>query len=170
MFDTFKKLMFARQINFEEGRISLLNQPVMIVPVETFVTMTKTLRADLGRTKADEIIYKATKLAAIKYLNVLKKSFSMSKVDMIKWAANSLTLAGWGKITIIGVDGEKNRADIRVYDSSVAKGLGKDPEPTDIFLAGYFAGGETAVFGKDVDVKEIKCIAKGDQYCEFVTV
>jgi predicted hydrocarbon binding protein len=170
MFDTFKKLMFARQINFEEGRITLLKQPVMIAPVYTFSSILKNLREAVGQKKADEIIYKSSKDAGIKYMSALKKSFSMSKVDMIKWAVNSITLSGWGKVTVINANGEQNTFTIRVNDSVVAKELGKSSEPTDAILAGFFAGGGTAIFEENVEVRETRCIAKGDPYCEFTTI
>ena len=170
MFELVKKLMFARQISFEEGKIMLLNNPMLIMPVDTYVSLTKAIRDELGRKRGDDLIYKAMKKSAITYLNVLKKGFSMSKVDMIKWAANSVTLAGWGKVAVTSVDGQVGKAVIRVTGSTVGAGLGKDNESTDILLAGFFAGGESAVFGKNVDVKEVKCTAKGDPYCEFITI
>ena len=170
MFDTFKKLMFARQISFEEGRILLLGRPVMIAPVETFAFLVKTLREEMGQKKADEMIYNAMKKTGIQYMGGIKKGFSMSKLDMIKWSVNSITLAGWGKVTVISADAQKNTFNLRVDDSAVLKELGKSSEPTDIILAGYFAGGGTAIFEKDVNVKEVKCRAMGDAYCEFITV
>ena len=170
MFDTFKKLMFARQISFEEGKITLLGQSMLMIPADALATILRDMRKQLGRDKADKIIYNSMKEMAIRYLNAIKNVFSMSKVDMIKWAANSVTLAGWGKVTVVSVDGQVGKAVIRVTGSSIAAVLGKDKEPTDTVLAGFFAGGESAVFEKDVDVKEIKCTARGDLYCEFITV
>jgi predicted hydrocarbon binding protein len=170
MFEAFKKLMFARQVDFEEGKIAFLGYPVIITPVTTIADYMRVLRRELGRKRADDLMYEAMKDTAIKYLNHLQKHFSMSKVDMIKWAANTLGLAGWGRCTVISANAEEKKAVIRMYDSTVAKIVGKDTNPTDIILAGFFAGGESAVFGSNVEVKEVKCIAKGDPYCEFITI
>jgi len=168
MLDTFKKLMFARQISFEEGKITLLSQPIFITPAQTFISLYKHLIDELGINKANEILYNASKDAGLKYTSAIKKSYSMSKVDMIKWAANSITLSGWGKVNVVKVDGQQNFAVITVNESTFAKLWGKSSGPVDVILAGFFAGGESAVFEKNIDVEETKCIAKGDSNCVFV--
>ena len=130
MYDIIKKLMFSRQISFEEGKIKLLDQPV--------------------------------------FISILKKKYKMSKMEMIKWAANSITLSGWGVVKIQKSDLSNCMTDIVIEDSTFAKLYGKSNESTDVLLQGFFAGGATEIFGKNVDCKEIKCVSKGDPVCEFI--
>jgi hypothetical protein len=39
MFDIIKKLLFSRQLSFEEGEIKLLGQSVTMFPVELYIEM-----------------------------------------------------------------------------------------------------------------------------------
>lgn len=170
MFEVFKKLMFARQISFEEGKITMLNQPIIIAPLYLFVNFKKDLESKYSVEETDKIIYNASKETGIKYVNLLKKHFKMSKVDMIKWAANSITLSGWGKVIVVKVDATACRSILQVTDSWFAREYGKSTRPVDVILQGFFAGGATEVFGKNVECKETKCISKGDRICEFVMI
>lgn len=37
----------------------------------------------------------------------------------------------------------------------------------DYYIAGVLAGSISEIIGKDIDIREIKCIANGDEVCEF---
>jgi len=56
----------------------------------------------------------------------------------------------------------------RVNNSKLAKLYGNIGKPVDHIPRGWFAGAACVFFGKDVDAVETKCIAKGDEYCEFI--
>ena len=166
MFDVIKKLLFSRQLDFEEGKITLLKQPVVLSPLYIHVETLKALRKKYGNV-ADKIFYTASKKTGIKYIDLLKKRYKMSKIEMIRWATNSITLSGWGIVKIISYDFSKFTTRIRVKNSVFAEMYGKSKTSTDMILQGYFAGGASSVFEKNVDCKEIKCISKGDPFCEF---
>src|SRR4030066_384136 len=100
MYDIVKRLLFSRQISFEEGKIKLLNQPVVISPTLIHAKMLQVMRKKYGKT-ADKIFYDASKETGIKYMSLLKEKYKMSKNEMSKWAANSITLSGWGIVKVI---------------------------------------------------------------------
>jgi predicted hydrocarbon binding protein len=45
--------------------------------------------------------------------------------------------------------------------------FGKSSEPIDSYLCGMAEESYRALLGKPVEVKETKCIACGDPYCQF---
>jgi len=167
MYDIVKKLLFSRQINFEEGKIKLLDQPVAISPILIYVKILQALRKKYGKN-ADKIFYDASKETGKIYMSVLKEKYRMSKNEMSKWAANSITLSGWGKVKVIKYDFSKAVSHIIVEDSTFAKTYGGSKTSTDVILQGFFAGGASSIFEKNVECKEIKCISKGDPICEFI--
>lgn len=167
MYEILKKLLFSRQISFDEGKIKLLDQPVVITPVIIYSKMLQIMRKKYGK-EGDKIFYNASKETGIKYMTILKEKYRMSKNEMSKWAANSITLSGWGKVKVMKYDFSKCVSHIIVEDSVFANSYGKSKISTDVILQGFFAGGATSIFGKNVECKEIKCVSKGDPFCEFI--
>ncbi|GEM_PF-2619073 len=97
----------------------------------------------------------------------------MSLDELVEWTPfiiKHLTI-GIASGRIVEVNREKGEYTVRVYNSPYAKlpdgktlSLGR---PACHMLAGIFAGGATRVLGKPYSAVETKCIAKGDDYCEF---
>jgi len=75
---------------------------------------------------------------------------------------------GWAIIDHEKIDMKKGRAKIQVYQNFECE-VGKGSEkPYSQFFRGVIAGWFQRFFGKPVEIKETKCIAKGDAYCEFL--
>jgi hypothetical protein len=75
--------------------------------------------------------------------------------------------AGYGSIEILKLEENPPYGQIRIYDCvecKLGRGTGK---PFSHSIRGTAAGFAAEVFGQKMFAKEIKCIAKGDPYCEF---
>ncbi|HIH98147.1 MAG TPA: hypothetical protein HA346_03970 [Thermoplasmata archaeon] len=64
-------------------------------------------------------------------------------------------------------------AKVVIYNSSGSRSYfinnkEKSIEPVCHYMAGLMAGIYAAYIGKPCESKETKCVAKGDEYCEFV--
>ena len=46
--------------------------------------------------------------------------------------------------------------------------IGKKDRPVSHLIRGGLAGVFKEAYGRDFRVREVKCIAKGDEYCEFI--
>ena len=76
--------------------------------------------------------------------------------------------AGWGLSELIEFRAEPFYMDIKVYNSFECElGLGAG-EPYSHLMRGFIAGCVAELFGVKVNVEEVRCIAKGDPYCEFI--
>jgi len=56
---------------------------------------------------------------------------------------------------------------IRLYNGITPQGIKKSNRPICFFEAGLYSGFLQNVFQKKLDLKETKCMAMGDSYCEF---
>lgn len=73
---------------------------------------------------------------------------------------------GLGKMEIVEVTIKPFQAILRVYECFECE-LVRAEKPFSNFIRGIFAGLLTQLFGRNMEAKELKCIAKGDPYCEF---
>ncbi|MEM2928936.1 MAG: V4R domain-containing protein [Nitrososphaerota archaeon] len=73
---------------------------------------------------------------------------------------------GLFKVKKINIDPNKG-GNIQIEQSFIAEEYGKSDKPVCDFLAGYFVGMLEEIYKKEYTCEEIKCIAKGDKYCEF---
>ena len=76
---------------------------------------------------------------------------------------------GWGVPEIMEINLLKPKIRLRFYDLFESFDLdGRSSEPFCHFFRGYLAGLFSKFFGREIAVKEVKCVAKGDAYCEFI--
>ena len=162
------QLFLSKQMKFEDGELSIFNQPVVMMPAYTIVEMQKII--ENGNKNGTKIIYDAAKSAGVKYVSTFKKKFKQKPEKLLETCLNILSLGGSGKITVVKFDFEKKRATFHVTKSPWAMLRGKEKYPVDNFLSGFFAGGCEEIFeSRPIDVKEVSCQAMGKSYCEFVT-
>ena len=63
---------------------------------------------------------------------------------------------------------ELAKGKVIVYDSFECELFRGSDRPRSNLVRGMIAGWATELFKRKVSVKEVKCIAKDDPYCEFV--
>lgn len=99
------------------------------------------------------------------YVQLIGSEDTKSLTDIAK-AVNVVT--GWGIVDVVTLDKEKETAIVRVYGSfecELGKGTGKAYSS---LYKGAMAGFFGSLFKREVKIDESKCIAKGDDYCEFL--
>lgn len=165
MYDIVKKLLFARELNLEKGKISLLGHIIIMAPVSSFIE----IRKQLSKIGATSILYRACKESGLDYMNTIIKKFSMKKPrELLEWGMNTISLSGWGSVDIINFDEKNKRAIVRLNESEFAKNYGTSKEPVDDVFRAYCAATGTIIFKTDIDVIEVKCISMGNNTCEFI--
>jgi predicted hydrocarbon binding protein len=76
---------------------------------------------------------------------------------------------GWGKVQPIMFRQETSEFLIRIYDNAFVKGI-RSQTSSCYYVKGLLEGILEQLTGKHAKSEEIKCMAKGDPYCEFVLV
>lgn len=164
MFEMIKKLMMAREISFEKGNITLLKQRVVISPAQIFTNVVDEVNNDPGLTYK---FYEAAKKVNMKgYADLVSEKYKLRGMKLAEWLINSGEIGGWGEIKFTERDVPKKMFKIRVINS-ISKDK-KSSRPFDHFLRGQIAGGASAAFNIDLDCIETKCMASGNNFCEFV--
>lgn len=165
MFELFKKLLMAQQIKFEEGNITFLNSRVLFAPSEIFVNLIHKFKDD---EKMCLEFYKASKFSLIEdFGEKVSKMYNIKQMELAKWLTNSANIGGWGRMKFVAEDDFNKMFVIKVING-ISKKIEADI-PVDHFLRGQIAGGASAAFKNiDFDCIERKCIACGDNCCEFV--
>ncbi len=90
----------------------------------------------------------------------------MKNEKFIEAVQNFYAELGWGKFNID--DSNENELVIRVENSFIARGYGNSKVEVCHFLRGYNAGLAEELKCRTIDAEEVRCVAKGDDCCEFV--
>lgn len=164
MFDLFKKLLMAGQIKFEEGSINFLNSRVLIAPSQMLVNLAEKFKNN------DDIcieFYRASKFCNIKgFAEEISRKYKLKQMELAKWLVNTGNVSGWGKIKFTAEDDSSKMFIIEVRNG-ISQNI-KSNVPVDHFLRGQIAGGASSAFDIEFDCIERKCVAVGDDCCEFV--
>lgn len=150
-----KKLMFARQFDMAEGRISVLGVNQVMLP------------ADLLQYLAEhdpKAFYSFVKQSVKKDITAYAKKIGSDAAGIMNSIGEIFEMFGVGMLHIESIDAKKASASLRVDKSPFAE---KSSKPHCLLTAGVLAGMFSFGMEKDVDCKEVKCIAAGASYCQF---
>ena len=165
LFDLFK---FSKLLDLKNGKISLMETPVNIIPTSILCGHQKTLIKNLGLEEAYNILYTNSKEGSINYnLSFIKKLGLIELRKIIDWQTKILSLSGWGEVDIAMVNPKEKNFIAHFKESAFAESYGKEKYAIDFILTGLVAGGLTAATGVDLDAIETKCESMGDQFCEI---
>jgi len=114
-------------------------------------------------------MYYGAKKSGREWITEIFRIYGMDTIeDQANWGEETFTLAGNGKMKVVGWDTKEAMMIYQVYDSAISKEYGKTDHAVDQIPRGWFAGAACAFFGRDVDAVETKCLAMGNELCEFL--
>jgi len=126
----------------------------------------------IGKEGEAVLAYDSGKEAVKEMVRILKKEWKLNEIEFIKAAEEFFSELGMGELSIvypkIRLPGKK-RIIFRVRDSYIARSVSeRSQEPVCHLFRGYAAGVVEELTGLRMDAEETKCLAMGDEYCEFV--
>ncbi len=151
----------------EEGVLEFLESRVIIQDPKFYPMVFEMMIEEFGYEEASKFMYHQGKVG----FPLVKDFREQFKITDLKKAAESLAKLTelWGQgATDFTFDEKTNSYRFRVANSpfcSHFKGLGK---ATGWLRAGLIAGAFEIFTGDHYVCEEIKCVAKGDDYCEFI--
>ena len=163
----FDEFMLARQLSFNDGSITLLENRVVIVQAKFFTDYSLAIEGNLDRISE---LYEISKNSFTEEMGkATGKNFEFNFNDFFKWMTKVAMLAGWGKLTWGDVYQKNKSGVIFMENSPIAEVLkGKVKSPIDHVIRGFIAGGASAAFNADIDATEEECVALGAQKCKFI--
>lgn len=94
---------------------------------------------------------------------------SLSREEALKLLVHRKASQNWGRITVESIDWQMKSGRISVEDSFEARGAKEQlsKERSCDFFKGYIAGFFSELLDEEVTVTEERCVATGDDRCEF---
>jgi predicted hydrocarbon binding protein len=151
-----------------EGKMTLIEEPVIIVPRMLFSSMMGSMSKIVGEAAAGGVInYRAYMELGTQNVAFFKKMGINDPNTLIDMALAFYGQMGWFKVVRMDWNEAKKEKIIILDNSAESEALGKKDKPVCHCTSGLLAGIVSSAFNVRVQGKEMKCKSKGDQYCEF---
>jgi len=122
---------------------------------------TRGVMYDIYKKSALRVVTNVEKIL-IKTLGIFSKRFFAEEL-----AKTQIAPRGFGVGWVESLDEKKPFVIMRVKNCFNAMGYKNSRKPVCYAMSGIFAGAGTIVFGREMECIETKCIAMGDEFCEF---
>jgi len=170
MLNPFSHYLETGQLDFSTGHIKFFNVDMIMVPTSTMAHFYKSCGEN-----AKDIFYKVGFEQVKAAFAAYEKQFKVSQMSFETFQSlfpESLQLGGWGKIFFKNIDFDNIKKNLIVVEKNpfaqhYFKMFGKQQTGIDDYLRGVFAAGFFLISAIKVKCVETKCIAKGDEFCEF---
>ncbi len=125
------------------------------------------LRRELGEAYESILYHIGFELGSEFYKSHIKLAGG-DKDLVVKIACELFRIAGFGIIEVTKINYDEMYGELIVRDNFECKSVGSSSSPSGFFVGGILAGWISEYFGREIRVKEVECIAKGDEYCRYV--
>lgn len=169
MFEFAKKMLVLKQLNIEKGKIELLGQRVVIIPIKLI-----TLLIDLysNNKELEKKIYAIMRESVRDYSLVAKEKFKFKPENLLSMLMDLTRLNGYGDITLEKISYSEKKVLFKVegLPSLYLKGSKNYGNfMADSYWAGILAGGISVIFDDNsVECIEIKCVLTNSPACLFM--
>ncbi|MHA1299162.1 MAG: V4R domain-containing protein [Candidatus Helarchaeota archaeon] len=151
-----------------DGELSLRGTRILLMPRGTLLNIVEAVEDITDKNTTKEILYHAGERMAMQFCNILSSRYNLKGVGMIRAYAQIISTRGWGLVELQDIDIKKGSMRAIVKKSLIGSGKEVETEPVDYIPAGVFAGIMEYITKMKLICKEIKCVAMGDNHCEFV--
>jgi len=172
-----RKLDVVEEVKFEEPKpapFETLHFPLLhgktravIMPIGTIWAVWDGLEKILLPSGFAAVNYNAGKKSGEHTATRLKEMYGLESTDLILALIQALKATGWGIGEARDIDFRGLSGTIIVKECFEAVAWRKKPYNVCHWTRGYIAGAVSVVFGKPVEAVEVRCLAKGDEHCEF---
>jgi len=156
-----------RNISYlERGEVSIYNMEYLITPLNTFLLLLKELEKNLGINEYNEFAKNFGKTVGLEITNFFRSKYSLQGNELLKEAINYLLIRGWGRLIEKVGSLELGRLKISSFQT-FAYNYGKSDHKVCAIFEGIVSGVLEGVTGNKWTCRETKCMATGDELCEF---
>jgi predicted hydrocarbon binding protein/KaiC/GvpD/RAD55 family RecA-like ATPase len=161
---------FRNQLTFNvDGTMSLMGSRVVVANIDAVQSVMEHFVGEMGYEKATERVYRIFKEhgQAIFRRFLSSAHIVIGEVDsnkLLELFSAYMSATGLGMIEVVSFS--NNVISLRITNS-VCVGSNDLGKPANPFLSGMFAGVIESLLGRKVKCTETRCMAQGDEYCEF---
>jgi predicted hydrocarbon binding protein len=138
-----------------------------VMPVELFGSLFDEIERILTPSGFAAVFYNGGKKSGTFITRLLSKRYELKGESLTSAIIQATQAIGWGHIEQISIDEKRLVGKIRVQRCFEALLRGHREEKSCHWTRGFVAGFLSEVFGKSVEAIELKCLATGDEMCEF---
>jgi predicted hydrocarbon binding protein len=163
----FEYLQKMGKIRLEDGQIIIFNATNIIFPTRSLLFLMQLLEKKYGSKESEEILKEVGKFQIRQAMIRYKKLFEIEKWEkrkFLEFETKISELLGLGKWEIKEFLARSKTNPIAIEYKLM---FGESKKPIDFFICGILEEAYKSYLGKPVEVKETKCIACGDPYCQF---
>ena len=150
-----------------EGTISLIDEPVVMMPRFIFTSMTNSLKKTMGEAPASGVNYRAYMDMGKENVEHYKKMGITNPKTLSDMAFAFYSQMGWFNFVKEEWDEKTKLKTITLSHTVESESFGNIGKNVCFCTAGLLAGIIEGSFGIKVQAKEIKCKSKGDEHCVF---
>ncbi|MBN2202796.1 MAG: hypothetical protein JW700_01225 [Candidatus Aenigmarchaeota archaeon] len=156
------KLLVSKQLKFEEGRIVFLEEPMVFVPIEFYIHLTK----EIAKKRRDKMeVYLDAWKAGVIFMRNVAQRYSMSRFEeRYNEAMEIISSAGFGDYQTLDFVPAKY-AYFKILNNPIAEKFFPSKKPVDHVLRGFNAGGGSPVHERIINTIETECKAVNGKYC-----
>jgi len=150
-----------------EGKIKLIDGPVVMMPRFIFSSMTASLSKIMGEVPAGGVNYRAYMDMGKENMEHYKKMGVTNPNTLADMAFAFYSQMGWFRIVKMDWDESEKTKTITLEHTVESESMGNTGKSVCYCTAGLLAGIVEGAFGIKVRGREIKCRSKGDEHCVF---
>ncbi len=152
----------------EEGALRFKDVRYLLIRPETLAAFQRALEDEVGPGAAGRILYPGGytggRLSGQKY----KQVFGLSDREAVEFMCRMGGEIGWGAFRLHALEEDEKRLEVDVHNSPFAAAYeGEASSGVCHLIRGVLAGLGAGVFGVDVEARETRCLALGDDVCRF---
>jgi len=133
----------------------------------SFGDLKKALEERFSKSVAEFILFDVGFSCGLRSASRISNEFNITGRDLLKKVEQYKEEDRWCRLSFDEFNHVKPSGRIVVRDSFEAKGYGRSDRPVCHFLRGFLSGVVSYVTGVKVVLTEAKCLALGEEYCEF---
>ncbi len=153
----------------QNGVIDFLGTRMTLIFSEVFPLLFRILIDKFDYEEGYNLVRSLGKEMAHLITSRLRNKFKITGMkDAVPFYTRLATLIRLGELFVKEYNAEKGVIRIRILNSPLCayfKNMGKE---TGAFMEGIMEGGPEVYLGPTVNCKEVKCVSKGDEYCEYL--
>jgi len=170
----FIELIKEGRLIVEDGTFMFLNEFLILLPVKSFLKLREKLIETLGEKKANDILKEVGKYQVAEAVKRYSKTIGIERLDKTKiteFGVNIMNLIGHGVFEVVTYDEKNKKLIVKVKNAPMATEYkliyGKSKNPIDYYICGIWEEAYTRLFNAEMFCVETKCIACGDECCQF---
>ncbi|MEX2750906.1 MAG: V4R domain-containing protein, partial [Candidatus Freyarchaeota archaeon] len=161
---------FKQQLKMvKQGYVDLMGNRIVFLGGDYLSFILKNLFKIYGYENIYQLIYSLEKERGSSFFYPLVKEFKLSDLkDILTYYFKILTLRGLGDFEMVEFNPDEGFLRFKVFDSLICSQLKELGKPAGVSIAGIIAGTVEKYTGIEYDAQEVRCLAKGDEYCEYI--